>query len=148
MIIIKHILELDGEKITFNASDTDFEIISNITAELISHRGFVNMDTSDIVDILNGADDVSVGEGTASGDNRLEDAILAAMKNTAGTHGAKGFILEIKGGFEASLAEIGSAAYIIERNCPDAKSDVNIVWGHVLDGNMEDDIQARLIVIK
>ncbi|MBQ3446150.1 MAG: hypothetical protein IJG37_00720 [Synergistaceae bacterium] len=141
---MKHTIELDGAAVTFESSENDAETVGRIAADLIGMRGFVNLDAEDIADVLGGARVIAVGEGTASGEDKVKAAALEAMRNTPGISGAKSIIAEVVSGFETYLAELSDVAFTIEMNCGET---VNIVWGHVLDGDMDDSVRVNIIAI-
>ncbi|MBQ4431079.1 MAG: hypothetical protein II877_06215 [Synergistaceae bacterium] len=141
---MKQTLELNGTTITFEASANDAETVRCIATELIGMRGFVNLDAEDIAEVLDGAKVISVGEGIGSGEDRVKAAALEAMKNTPGISGAKSLIVEVVSGVEIFLAEISDAAFTIELNCEEA---ANVVWGHLIDEAMEDNIRLNIIAV-
>lgn len=144
MITVKHTLELDGTSITFGASENDAETVGRIVKELLNVSGFVNLDAEDIAGILDGAGNVTVGEGIGSGKDKVKAAALEAMKNTPGISEAKSILAEVVSGFETFLAELSDAAFVIEMNCSE---DVNVVWGHVLNGEMQDIVRVNIIAV-
>ncbi|MBQ6972717.1 MAG: hypothetical protein IJP86_10245 [Synergistaceae bacterium] len=141
---MKHTVELDGSKITFEASEHDAETAGRMASDLVGMRGFVNLDAEDIAGILDGAEIIAVGEGVASGEDRVKAAALEAMRNTPGVSGAKSILAEVVSGLETYLAEVADAAFVIEMNCSE---DVNIVWGHVLDEAAGESIRVSLIAV-
>ena len=141
---MKHTFELDGTPITFEASENDAETVRRVSSDLLGMKGYVNMDADDIVSVLDGAKVISAGEGTASGDDKVKAATLEAMKNASGISGAKSLIVEVVSGVDTFLSEISDAAFTIEGSC---KEDVNVVWGHVLDGNMDDSVRVNIIAV-
>ena len=141
---MKHTLELDGTPVTFEASENDAEAVKRIASDLLGMRGFVNLDAEDIVSVLDRAEIIAAGEGTASGDDKVRAAALEAMRNIPGISGAKSLIVEVVSGFDTFLAEISDAASTVEAECGDA---VNIVWGHALDGDMDDSVRVNIIAV-
>ena len=147
VIIMQYILELEGTKIIFNAEEDEAEKVKRVVTELITKTGFVNLDIYDIVNVLDGAEDVWTGEYTASGRYKVNVAILIALKNTSGIIGAKSLIVSVVSGFETPLAEVSEVARMLELCCNDDENHINIVWGHVLDGTMEDEMRVSIIAI-
>ena len=141
---MKHEIEIDGRKITFEASENDAEFIGRIVPGLIGMRGFVNLDAADIAEVLDGAKIIAVGEGAGTGDDKVKAAALEAVRNTPGISGAGSVIAGITSGFETFLAELSEAAFTIEAECGEA---VNIVWGHVLDDSMDDSVRVNIIAV-
>ena len=141
---MKHTVELNGTKITFEATENDAENVKHIATNLIGMKGFVNLDASDIADVLDGAKIIAVGEGAGTGDDKVKAATLEAMKNTSGISGAKSILAEVVSGADTFLSEISDAAFTIEGSCKEA---VNVVWGHVLDNEMDDSVRVNIIAV-
>ena len=141
---MKHTIELNGTEITFEATENDAENVKHIATNLIGMKGFVNLDASDVVDVLDGAKIISVGEGNTSGDDKVRAATLEAIKNASGISGAKSILAEVVSGADTFLSELSDVAFTIEGSC---KEDVNVVWGHVLDGAMDDSVRVDIITV-
>ena len=57
---------------------------------------------------------------------------------------AKRVLLNITTGSEVSLSEMSYAAAIVEETCdPDAQ----IIWGHIIDDEMGNDLQVAFIAV-
>ena len=116
----------------------DAETIKKIITGLIEGTGFVNIEPDDVKAIVDGAENVAAGEGTASGENRCADAANEAVKNIKG---AKKLLVCITSGPDIALAEMTSAAMaVMEVSDPDAE----LVWGHVIDEAMGDAVKVSV----
>ena len=136
---MKHTLNVDGQEIAFNAQDKDAELIKRIITDLLTHDGFVNLDVDDVKAIVDGAENVVTGEGTASGENRCSDAAHEAVKNIKD---AKKLLVAVTTGPEITLAEmVGAATAVMEVPDPDAV----LVWGHVIDEAMGDAVKVSVV---
>jgi cell division protein FtsZ len=86
-----------------------------------------------------------MGIGTASGDDRATVAARAAITSPlleASIEGARGILLNIKGGSDLGLFEVQSAAGIVHEH---AHPDANIIFGTVVDDSMGDEVQVTVI---
>jgi cell division protein FtsZ len=83
--------------------------------------------------------------GRASGDNRALEAAQQAISSSLldiTIDGARGILFNVTGGPDLSLFEVNQAAGIIKET---AHPEVNIIFGAVLDPDMEDSIQITVI---
>ena len=135
---MKYTVNFDGQEIAFNAQEKDSEAIKRIITDLITGEGFVNIEADDVKEIVDGAENLIAGEGTASGENRCADAANEAVKNLKG---AKKLLVCITSGPDIALAEMTSAAMaVMEVSDPDAE----LVWGHVIDEAIGDAVKVSV----
>ena len=136
---MKQVLTFDGQEIAFNAQEKDAELIKRIINDMITGEGFVNIELDDVKAILDGADNVYAGEGIASGEDRCADAAREAVKNI---FNANRILVEVKCSPEVTLSELADAAEMVhEALDPTAE----LVWGHVIDETMGDDVKVSVI---
>ncbi len=114
-------------------------------SELITVPGLINLDFADVKTIMSmgGAALMAVGRGR--GDRRAEDAAMQALSSKlldVTIDGAKGILFNVTGGNDLSLFEINQAASIIRET---AHPDVNLIFGAVVDENMQDEIRITVI---
>ena len=130
------------EKISWDEQIKLSQNIVETIANLITKSGFVNLDFEDIKAILQDTGTAFFGTGHAEGDNRAQIAALQAVNMCGEIKQAKRVLLNITTGFEILLAELSDAAAIVEETCdPDAQ----IIWGHVIDENLDDSVKVTLI---
>ena len=113
--------------------------------DLITLPGLINLDFADVKSIIKDAGNAILGEGTASGDNRAIKASQNAISSPLiedSIDGATGILLNISGGSDMKLYEINEAAEIV-RNA--SSPDANIIFGSVIDENMNDKIKVTII---
>ncbi len=126
--------------------DEQIKLSQNVVesiVNLITKSGFVNLDFRDIKAVLQDTGTALFGTGHAEGDNRAEIAALQAI-NMCGEEikQAKRILLNITTGNEVSLSEMSDAAGVVEETCdPDAQ----IIWGHVIDENLENSVKVTFI---
>jgi cell division protein FtsZ len=114
-------------------------------SQLITQTGLINLDFADIKSIMSNAGTALMGIGTASGENRAEQAIKNAINSPLlefSIKGATGVILNIVGGKDLSIQEVGEAANIIQQ---EVSPDCNIAFGASIDPELDDEIQITII---
>jgi cell division protein FtsZ len=110
-------------------------------SDLIAVPGLVNLDFADVRTIMKEKGLAHMGIGRASGDNRATDAAKQAIQSPlleTTIEGARGVLLNITGGPDLGLFEVNEAAELVAQA---ADPDAHIIFGAVIDENMEDEIQ-------
>ena len=114
-------------------------------SDLILVPGLVNLDFTDVTAIMKNAGYAHMGIGKASGKDKAtlaaEQAISSPLLETA-IDGAKGVIINVTASADISLEDIDTASTMISNK---ASEDANIIWGAVIDENMEDEISVTVI---
>ena len=114
-------------------------------SELITVPGLINLDFADVKSIMSvgGAALMAVGQGSGEDKARVaaEQALSSRLLDVT-IDGARGILFNVTGGNDLSLYEIDQAATIIRET---AHPDVNMIFGAVVDENMDD--QVRITVI-
>lgn len=114
-------------------------------SNLITVHGLINLDFADIKSIMSDAGSALMGIGRAKGDNRAIEAARQAIESPlleVSIEGAHGVLFNITGGRNMSMHEIDEAAKTIT-NAVDPEA--NIIFGAVLDEDMDDDIQVTVV---
>ena len=114
-------------------------------ADLITTPGLINTDFADVRMIMHDAGSALMGIGRASGEGRALSAARSAIASPlleASIDGARGILLTITGSSELGLFEVNEAAEIIHDV---AHPDANIIFGTVVDENLDGDIQVTVI---
>jgi len=114
-------------------------------SELITVPGLINLDFADVKSIMSvgGAALMAVGQG--SGEDRARIAAEQALSSRlldVTIDGARGILFNVTGGNDLGLYEINQAASIIRET---AHPDVNLIFGAVIDQNMEDEVRITVI---
>jgi cell division protein FtsZ len=114
-------------------------------SSLITVHGLINLDFADVKAIMSQAGSALMGIGRARGDNRATEAARQAIDSPlleTSIEGARGVLFNITGGRTMTMHEIDEAAKTIT----DAVDpDANIIFGAVLDDNLEDDLQITVV---
>jgi cell division protein FtsZ len=83
--------------------------------------------------------------GRASGEERAREAAEQAISShllDITIDGARGILFNVTGGSDLSLFEVNQAAAIIKET---AHPDVNLIFGAVIDPNMDDELRVTVI---
>lgn len=114
-------------------------------SDLILIPGLVNLDFADVTAIMKEAGYAHMGIGYSQGKEKAEDAARMAITSPlleTSIDGAKGVIVNITASADIGLDEISAASTMITDQ---ADQDANIIWGAVLDENMEDEMSVTVI---
>ncbi|MCI8383423.1 MAG: cell division protein FtsZ [Clostridia bacterium] len=114
-------------------------------SDLIAIPGLVNLDFADVKTIMLNQGMAHMGVGSASGENRAEDAAKEAIQSPlleTSIEGAKGVIINITGGEDLGLHEVNTAAELVQRS---VDPEANIIFGTVTDTSMNDEIKITVI---
>ncbi len=114
-------------------------------SELITIPGLINLDFADVRSIMLDGGAALMAIGKASGDNRAQDAAQQAISSAlldVSIEGAQGILFNIKGGNDLSLHEVNEAAELIRAS---AHPEANIIFGAVIDEELQDEIHLTVI---
>ena len=132
---------LDAFKLT---DDILRQAIQAIT-ELINTVGTINVDFADVKTILSYEGYAYMGIGQAEGENKIIDATISALNNPLTERridGAKGVIINIKGGEEIGLDDINRSAELISSK---VNPDANIIFGTVIDPDLDEKVEVTVV---
>ena len=114
-------------------------------SDLITVSGLINMDFNDVRAIMSDGGAALMTIGQASGEDRAlaaaQQAITSPLLDIT-ISGAKGVLFNVKGGNDLSLFEVNQAAELIRQT---ASSEANIIFGAVIDEQLDDQIQITVI---
>ncbi|MDZ4159424.1 MAG: cell division protein FtsZ, partial [Anaerolineaceae bacterium] len=114
-------------------------------SELITIPGLINLDFADVRTIMSEGGAALMAVGKASGPDRArvaaENAISSQLLDVT-IHGARGILFNVTGGPNLKLFEVNEAATIIRQT---AHQDVNLIFGAVIDPNLEDELRVTVI---
>lgn len=114
-------------------------------SDLITVNGLVNLDFADVEAIMRDAGSALMGIGVGNGDNRAVDAVKQAIDSPlleVSIQGAKGVMINFTGGRDMGMHEIEEAAQLVHNS---VDTDANIIWGMVIDENMNNEIKVTLV---
>lgn len=115
-------------------------------SDLITTPGIINVDFADIKAVMQNTGSALMGIGSASGENRAEEAARAAINSPLldiSIEGARGVLFAIAGGDDMTMFEIQEAAKVITESIdPDAR----VIFGAIKDANLKkDEIKVTVI---
>lgn len=127
------------------ADDILFQAVKGIS-DLIIYEGLVNVDFADVRAVMSEMGMAMMGTGESSGDNRsieaAEKAVSSPLLEDISIHGARGVLINITASPDITLQEVNEAAELIHA---EADAEANIIWGMVIDPNLEDKIRVTVI---
>lgn len=106
-------------------------------SELITTPGIINVDFADIKAVMADAGSALMGIGSASGENRAEQAALMAINSPLleiSINGAKGVLFAISGGEDMTISEIQQAAKVITESID---KDAKVIFGTIKDERLK-----------
>ncbi len=130
----------------FQLADSILHQAAKGISDLINTNGFINLDFADVETIMKNMGEAIMGTGVASGEERAvlaaQQAISSPLLDSASINGAQGVLVNITGGPDLTLHEATDATQIIFE---EAGNDANIIFGAVIDPNMQDQISVTVI---
>jgi len=121
------------------------DVIQGIS-DLITHTGLINVDFSDVRTVMENKGGGVIGKATASGENRVPQAALQALRNPlmgdVDLRGAKGLLVHVMGDPELGLMEINEA---METIGAETGEDVNLIFGATTHERMGDEVSIMMI---
>ncbi len=114
-------------------------------SDLISEYGLVNVDFADVRTIMEGRGIAHMGVGVGEGENRIEEAVQAALNSPlleTSISGAKSILLYVSGGYDMGMLDINTIA---EKVQTEADPDANIIFGAAISEEMNEKISVTII---
>jgi cell division protein FtsZ len=115
-------------------------------SDLITIPGLINLDFADVQTIMCEMGMALLGTGVARGENRAveaaQKAISSPLLEESSIEGARGVLINITGGPDLTLFEVNEASSIIKEV---AHEDSQIIFGAVIDDNMQAEIRVTVI---
>ena len=113
--------------------------------EVITQRGIMNCDFADVRTIMKDSGVAHMGIGIGKGENAASDAVRAAIESPlleTSIEGAENVLLNITGGSEFSLVDMGEVSTIVRDM---VSEEANIIVGTAMDDSLKDEIKVTLI---
>jgi len=127
------------------ADDILYQAVKGIS-DLIFFEGLVNVDFADVRAVMSEMGMAMMGTGESSGDNRAieaaEKAVSSPLLEDISIHGARGVLINVTASPDVTLQEVNEAAELIHA---EAHEDANIIWGMVIDDQVEDKVRVTVI---
>ena len=149
LIIPNERLRMLNPEITFlNAFAAADEVLHQAVrsiADLITRKGTINLDFSDVTAIMKDAGLAHIGVGQAIGEDKVKRAIQEAIRSPlleTSIDGARGILVNFLVSADTDLEDLSSASMMIH----DAASpEVNLIWGVSLEEALEDEVRVTII---
>lgn len=129
----------------FHAADEVLKQAIDCVAEMILTTGVVNVDFADVATIFRQGENsdaiLGMGQSKVSAVAAVQQAVESPLIERS-LEGARGMILNITGDETLTLCDVSEATQYIYKQTGD---DVNIIFGTVIDNNMDGVIQATII---
>ena len=129
----------------FEIADDVLQQAVQSISDLIKNTGFINLDFADVSAVMKDAGRAHMGVGRAAGKNKAEEAARMAISSPlleTSINGAKGVLLNVTGSMDIGLAEVETAANLVQEA---AHPDANIIFGAAFDETLEDEIRVTVI---
>ena len=114
-------------------------------SDLIAVTGLINLDFADVRVVMQNSGNALIGIGIGSGENRAMEAAKQAVSSPlleASIDGATNAIVNVTGGSNLTLFEVEDAVEVIRAA---AKTDINTIFGAVINENLKDEIIVTII---
>ncbi|MCF8306891.1 MAG: cell division protein FtsZ [Ignavibacteriales bacterium] len=115
-------------------------------ADIITVRGIINVDFSDVKSVMRNSGEALMGCGLASGENRAieaaEKAITSPLLEGVKIKGAKNILLNVSGPDNLTIQEINAGNNVIFDAAGD---DVDVIFGWVNRSDMKDTVSYTVI---
>ena len=143
------LLDIADKKVTINDS---FKLADDVLRqgvqgiiEVITQRGIMNCDFADVRTIMKDSGVAHMGIGIGKGESAASDAVRAAIESPlleTSIAGAENVLLNITGGSEFSLVDMGEVSSIVRDM---VSEEANIIVGTAMDDSLKDEIKVTLI---
>lgn len=114
-------------------------------SDLIAVTGLINLDFADVKTVMEKRGNALIGIGIGVGDGRASEAARQAVSSPlleTSMSGATDAIINVTGGANLSLFEVEEAVEVIRQS---ANTDVNTIFGAVINENLSDEIIVTVI---
>jgi cell division protein FtsZ len=115
-------------------------------AELITRPGLINVDFADVRTVMSEMGTAMMGSGTASGDDRAQEAADAAISSPlledVDLAVARGILVNITAGMDISIDEFETVGNAVKAF---ASENATVVVGAVIDMDMTDELRVTVV---
>ena len=133
----------------FNAFEKANDVLRGAVkgiAEIITIRGFINVDFADVKTVMSGRGKAMMGSGFAQGEERAEEAVQAALSSplldNIDLHGASGVLVNITAGSDLTSKEFG---IIGDRVKEIANDNATVIIGCIKEEDNLGELRVTLI---
>lgn len=131
----------------FGKADDILTVAAKGIAEIITVKGYINVDFEDVKTVMKESGVALMGASTAAGEDRakrvIEEALSSPLLNSNDIIGAKNILLNfISGTDELTMEEISVMNEYVQEA---AGNNANLIWGHCYDENLGEKIAVTVI---
>jgi cell division protein FtsZ len=132
----------------FQRADNILSTAAKGIAEIITVKGYINVDFEDVKTVMRNSGKAIMGSGLADGPDRAikaaKQAISSPLLNDNDINGAKNMLLYIASGIEGeiSMDEVTEITDFIKQS---AGQDVDVIWGTGFDETLGESLSITLI---
>ena len=133
----------------FATADNVLTIAAKSIAEIITFKGYVNVDFADVNGVMRNSGVALMGAAEAAGENRamqaLEEALISPLLNSHDIRGASNILLNmLYGEKEVTMDEISLITDSLQER---VGRDVNVIWGAGKDDSLGDKLRVAVIAV-
>lgn len=144
------LLEVTPKNITladaFSMVDNILLLATRSISELITEAELINLDFADVKSVMNEPGNAVMGVGTAKGEDRAihaaDVAINCPLLEDSDIRGARGILVNVKGGSDMTLREVEDAVSLVKDT---AGGDANIIFGAAVSNEKKEEIEVTVI---
>ena len=115
-------------------------------AELITRPGLINVDFADVRTVMREMGTAMMGTGSASGDDRAEEAaekaISSPLLEDVDLAGARGILVNVTAGMDMTIEEFETVGNAVKAF---ASENATVVVGTVIDPEMHDELRVTVV---
>ncbi len=114
-------------------------------SDIIQITGIVNSDFADVKAVMKTSGLAHMGIGSATGENKAEEATKAAIESPlleTSIDGAQGVLVNITGGPDMTILDINTVSSMIQEKVDE---DATFIFGSVTDESLQDEIKVTVI---
>lgn len=133
----------------FAMADNVLTIAAKSIAEIITFKGYVNVDFADVNGVMRNSGVALMGAAEAAGEDRamqaLEEALISPLLNSHDIRGASNILLNmLYGEKEVTMDEISLITDSLQER---VGRDVNVIWGAGKDEALGDKLRVAVIAV-
>jgi cell division protein FtsZ len=144
------LLEVAGKDVTlvtaFKKADEILYFAVKGISDLITVRGLINLDFSDIRTVMEETGLAIMGTGKAEGSHKgveaAKRAVTSPLLEELSINGARGVLVNLTGGENLTLEEVEGAMTFIQK---EVHPEAHIIFGAVIDRQMGDELMVTVI---
>jgi cell division protein FtsZ len=144
------LLEVAGKDVTlvtaFKRADEILYFAVKGISDLITVRGLINLDFSDIRTVMQETGMAIMGTGKADGSHKgveaAKRAVTSPLLEELSIHGARGVLVNLTGGENLTLEDVEGAMTFIQK---EVHPEAHIIFGAVIDRQMGDELMVTVI---